>query len=111
LFEADVQRILVQLHVVGADIERDRQAIVGMQAGAGGVERELADRDAHAERAQVAEAEDALAVGHDDHAHVGVRPVRRISAMRPRSRMLMNMPRGRRKMAPYSRQAWPTVGV
>ena len=46
-----------------------------MQAGAGGVERELADRDAHAERAEIAEAEDALAVGDDDHAHINDRPV------------------------------------
>ncbi len=38
-----------------------------MDAAAGGVERELADRDAHAAGALVAEAEDALAVGDDDH--------------------------------------------
>ena len=37
-----------------------------MDAAAGGVERELADRDAHAAGALVAEAEDALAVGDDD---------------------------------------------
>jgi len=46
-----------------------------MHAGAGGVERELAHRDAHAQRAEVAEAEDALAVGHDNHAHIGDGPV------------------------------------
>ena len=39
----------------------------GMNAAAGGVERELADRDAHAAGALVAEAQDALAVGDDDH--------------------------------------------
>ena len=38
-----------------------------MDAGAERVERELADRDAHAADAQVAQPEDALAVGHDDH--------------------------------------------
>ena len=46
-----------------------------MQAGAGGVERQLADGNAHPERAQVAQAEDAFAVGDDDHAHVRIRPV------------------------------------
>ncbi len=44
-------------------------------AGAGGVERQLADRDAHAARAEIAEPEDALAVGHDDEAHILRRPV------------------------------------
>src|SRR5436190_6116005 len=38
-----------------------------MDAAASGVERELADRDAHAAGALIAEAEDALAVGDDDH--------------------------------------------
>ena len=37
-----------------------------MDAGAGGIQRELADRNAHAVGAEVAEAEDALAVGDDD---------------------------------------------
>ena len=37
-----------------------------MHAGAGGIERQLADRDAHAAGALVAEAEDALAVADDD---------------------------------------------
>ena len=45
-----------------------------MHAGAGRVERELADGDAHAVRAEVAEPEDALAVGDDDDARA-VRPV------------------------------------
>ncbi len=43
--------------------------------GAGGVESELADRDAHAVGAEIAEPEDALAVGDDDHAHVVLGPV------------------------------------
>ena len=37
-----------------------------MDAGAGGVERELADRNAHAAGALVAEAENALAVADHD---------------------------------------------
>ncbi len=46
-----------------------------MDAGARGVERQLADRDAHAVRAEVAQAEDPLAVGDDDDRGVAVRPV------------------------------------
>ncbi len=37
-----------------------------MQAGAGGVEREFTDRDAHAAGALIAEAENALAVADND---------------------------------------------
>jgi len=59
---ADVQRVGEQLLVVGADIEHDRQRRRRMQAGAGGVERQLADRNAHAAGALVAEPENALAV-------------------------------------------------
>ena len=47
----------------------------GMDAAGGRVERELADRDAHAARALVAEAEDALVVGDHDQPHVVVRAV------------------------------------
>ena len=39
------------------------------------VERELADRDAHSVRAEIAQTEDARAVRHADHVHVVVRPV------------------------------------
>ena len=45
-----------------------------MDAGAGRVERELADRNAHAVGAEIAEAEDALAVGDDDEFGL-IRPV------------------------------------
>ena len=64
---ADVERIGQAVLVVGADVEEDRQRGVGRNAAAGGVERELADRDAHAAGALIAEPEDALAVGDDDH--------------------------------------------
>jgi hypothetical protein len=37
-----------------------------MQAAAARIERELADRDAHVAGALVPEAENALAIGHDD---------------------------------------------
>ena len=63
---ADILRIVQMLAAVGADVEDDRQRRRRMQSGAGGVERELADRNAHAAGALVAEAEDALAVADDD---------------------------------------------
>ena len=64
---ADVERVGESRLVVGADVEQDRQRRRGMDAGAGRVERELADRDPHAAGALIAEAEDALAVADDDH--------------------------------------------
>ncbi len=64
---ADVERVVEPLVVVGADVEQDRQRRGRVDAAAGRVERELADRDAHAAGALVAQAEDALAVGDDDH--------------------------------------------
>jgi hypothetical protein len=67
LLQSDVERVAAQRLVVGADVERDRQAPVGMHARARGVERQLADRDAHAVGAEIAETEDPLAVGDDDH--------------------------------------------
>ena len=43
-----------------------------MDAGAGRIERQLADRNAHAVGAEIAEAEDALAVGdHDQLGRIG----------------------------------------
>ena len=75
LRQPDVERILEQRLVVRADVQRDRQALRGMDARAGGVQGELADRDAHAVRAEIAEAEDALAVGDDDDADVAMGPI------------------------------------
>src|SRR6185437_6997934 len=66
LAKADIVGVVEKLIINGADIERDRQALLGMHAGAGGIERELPDRDAHTVGTEVAKAEDALAVGHDD---------------------------------------------
>ncbi len=72
---ADIHRILEALLVVGADVEQDRQRCLGADAAAGGVERQLADRDPHAAGALVAEAEDPLAVGHHDRLDLGERRV------------------------------------
>src|SRR5207245_10875 len=59
---AQVQLVGEQGGVVGADVEADRERARGVDAGGGGVERELAHRDGHAAGALVAEAEDALVV-------------------------------------------------
>ena len=75
LMQADIERIVEQLGVVGADVEKHRQAGARRHARAGGIERQLADRNAHAVGAQVAEAQDALAVADDDDRHVASRPV------------------------------------
>ena len=72
---ADVAGIVSQRLVVGADVERDGQAQLRPQPSAGGVEDEFADRDAHAVRPEVAEPQDASAVGHDDDAHLAPGPV------------------------------------
>src|SRR6202034_3423621 len=63
---ADIKRIVEMLPVVSADVEDDRQCRRGMQSGAGGVERKLADRNAHAASALVAETENTFAVADDD---------------------------------------------
>ena len=54
------------LLIIGADVEQDRQRGRWMQPGAGGVERQLADRNSHAAGALIAEAENALAVADHD---------------------------------------------
>ena len=101
-----------QLLVVGADVERHRQARVRIDAGAGGVERELADRNAHAVGAEIAEAEDPLSVGDDDDADVLLRPVAEDAPDAGRDRPgVMKKPFGSRAMCENSRHASPTVGV
>src|SRR5262249_56679523 len=63
---ADINGIRQALSIVGAHIEHDRQSGRGVQTAARGIKRELADRNAHAASALIAEAEDALAIGHND---------------------------------------------
>ena len=67
---AEVDGIGEPLLVVGADIEQDGKRVDRMDSGAGGVESELADGDAHAAGALVAESENAFAVADDDDANV-----------------------------------------
>ena len=75
LAQAQVERIVQVLLVVGAGVEIHRQQVLRRHAGAGGVELQLADGDAHAVGAQVAQAEDAAAVGDADEPDVLLRPV------------------------------------
>lgn len=63
---ADVNGIRQALGIVGTGIEQDRQSGGRVQSAARGIKRELADRDTHPARALIAEAEDTLAIGHDD---------------------------------------------
>jgi len=45
---AEVVRRITQLGAVGAEVERDGQRATRMESSASDVERELADRNAHA---------------------------------------------------------------
>ena len=77
-----------------------------MQAAARGVERQLADGDAHAAGALVAQAQDALVVGDDDEADVPKGELRRSEGMRS---ILGRDPdaAGAAMMWLYCWQAWP----
>mmetsp|Transcript_25597 Transcript_25597/g.80132 ORF Transcript_25597/g.80132 Transcript_25597/m.80132 type:complete len:512 (+) Transcript_25597:550-2085(+) len=73
--QPDVARVGEELLVVRANVDVHRQAGARVDAGAGRIERQLADGDAHAIHAEVAEPEDTLAVGEDDGGNVLLRPV------------------------------------
>jgi hypothetical protein len=62
---AEVERIVEQPPIVGADVEVDRKRLGRVDAGAGSVERELADRDPHPADALVAQPEDRRIVRDD----------------------------------------------
>jgi hypothetical protein len=72
---AEIQVVLQQRPVVGADVETDRQGLRRVDAGARGVQRQLADGDGHAAGALIADAEDGLVVG--DHRQADVASCRR----------------------------------
>ena len=68
---ADVERVVEQLLVVGADVERDGDDPGRVDAGGGGVDGQLADGDAGAAaHPPVADAQDLLGVGGDDQVDV-----------------------------------------
>ena len=64
-----VHGVIQQRLVVGAHVQRDGQAAGGVDARPQGIEGELADGNAHTPHPLIADAEDPLAVGHDDDAH------------------------------------------
>ena len=70
LLQTEVQRITQVAFVVGANVKRHGKNMLRIDAGAGSVKRELADRNTHAVDAQVTQAQNALAVGHHDHLHI-----------------------------------------
>ncbi|SPZ62058.1 Uncharacterised protein [Serratia quinivorans] len=64
---AHIQRIVQALWVVGTHVQHYRQGIGRADTTAGGIQRKLADRNAHAANALVAQAENTFAVGDDNH--------------------------------------------
>ena len=72
---AEVFRIFESFGVVRSDIQDDRQCSCRMDATDQGVQRELPDRDAESARALIADAQDALTVGHDDDIDVFIRTI------------------------------------
>src|SRR5260370_20303751 len=73
--KAEMERVVEQDLIVRSDVENDRQAVLRRHAGAGGIERELAERDAHPASAEIAKTKDALAVSDDDEAYIPFRPI------------------------------------
>ena len=68
--EPQVEVIVEEIEVVGPDVEDDRQHPVGIHPAGGGVERLLADADQDAAHTLIADPEDALGVGDDQHVDV-----------------------------------------
>jgi hypothetical protein len=66
--QADVVRVRQQFRVVCTHVQDDGQTQLRVHARAGGIERKLTDRDAHAVGAEIAEAENALAWRADESA-------------------------------------------
>ncbi len=66
---AQVDRIAEQARVVGPCVEHYWQRARGMEASRGNVKNQLSDRDAHPVCAEIAQAQDAAAVGYDDDVH------------------------------------------
>ena len=67
---ADINRIVEQRLAVRAHVEQNRQAVLRRNAAQRGVERHLADGNAHAAGALIAQPENPLAVRDHDAAHL-----------------------------------------
>src|SRR5690349_8029939 len=68
--QANIIWVVEELVIIGADIQHHGQAVLGVNASAGRIKRELADWNAHAVGAKIAKPQDALAIGHDDELRV-----------------------------------------
>eukprot|EP00126_Sphaerothecum_destruens_P011877 Sdes_comp20967_c0_seq1m18903 len=65
--QSQIERILKKRLVVGAHVNHHGEAFEGVDAASSYIQRELPDGDRHSVRPQIAQAEDAAAVGdHDD---------------------------------------------
>ena len=70
--QPDIERVIAQRVIIGTHVQRDRQTQLRMYARARRIQREFADRYAHAVCTQVTQAQYALAVGdHDDARLIG----------------------------------------
>ncbi len=72
---AEVEWVREQVGIIRAHVQADGQALGGVDPRAGHVQRQLADGNAHAATALIAQAEDALVVRRDDQANVAKRRV------------------------------------
>src|SRR5579862_4246655 len=72
---AKVFGILQPIRIVRADIQDNGKRSFGVNATDEGIEREFADRDSESAHSLVPDAEDALAVGHDNHVDILVRTI------------------------------------
>ena len=75
LLDAEVERVGQQRFVVRSRIDQHGKGELRRDAADRGVQRELADRDPHAVRAEVAETQDPFAAGNYDAADIALRPV------------------------------------
>ena len=62
---AKVERVVDELLVVGSEIESNREGLERVDTGAGSVERQLADGNAHTVDSEVTKTENTAAVGDD----------------------------------------------
>src|SRR5262249_12123796 len=72
---AEILGVLETLDVARPDVENDRQGALRADASDQRVEREFADRNTQTARPLIADAENPLAVGHDDDVDVRVGPI------------------------------------
>ena len=68
--DTQVGRVVEEIEVVGAGVQDDRHDSVGMDAGSGDVDTQLADADRDAPDALVADAQDAFGVCHHDQVDI-----------------------------------------